>query len=151
MAITFDGTPIKCGDQHTYLDIQGGVLQAQRTYFWGLEGVSEIVASPSEWQVTARCWLNDTTFEGASGLVAFRNYLKTLAGLRGTHGTLSATNPSGGTMIEFDGATFEGFNPTPFDGHREVGPIEDVTGMVSSGNGWILQGILSWTVLDYGD
>jgi hypothetical protein len=147
--ITFNGNQIKCGNVHTYLDIQGGDLHVQRTYFWGLRGTSEIVADPGVWQVSSTCWLNDASFEGAAGLQAFRGYLKTLADLRGEHGQLTETDANGNVMADYAAATFEGFNPASFDGHRAVGPIQDSVGMVSSGNGWIMQGTLMFTILVY--
>lgn len=147
--ITFDGTPIKCGHVHSYLDIQGGDLHVQRTYYWGLRGTSEIVADPGIWTVTSTCWLNDTSFEGNGGLAAFRAYLRTLADAIGANGPLVETDTSGNIMAEWSAATFEGFDPTPFDGHRTVSPIQDSVGMVSSGHGWIMQGTLNWTVLLY--
>lgn len=145
MTITFDGTQIKCGNRHSHLALTGGEVQARRTFFWGVIGVSEIVAAPTFYQAECKVWINDPLFTTRARL---NDYRETLRELRGVHGELLEKMTSGLVSERWQEATFEGFEETVFPGHEIAGPIQDVTGMVTGvTNAWFTQGMMRWTLL----
>lgn len=148
MAITFKGNQIKCGDHHEYLAVQGGEVVTVRTHFFGIKGNSEIVSKPGFWGIESVCWLADSDWTAnQAGFNKLQTYLTELRDLRGENGTLKHTMADGtdaGTWLE---ATFEGFTPAPFEGFASPSPIKDVVGMANSANGWIMKGVLRWTLV----
>lgn len=140
--IEFRGTKIKCGDLHDHLVLTGGEVQVKRSYFWGLQGHSEIVATPGLWTATCRVWLNDITFTTRRKLNDYRDTLRTM---KGEHGELIEKMANGQVSESWKEATFEGFEETPFNGHTSAGPIQDPTGALNGS--WLTQGVLRWTLL----
>lgn len=140
--IEFNGETLKVGNLHSHLALRGGELQAQRQYFWGLQGVSEIVSFPTFWMAECEVWLNDSSFTSVTALTAYRD---TLLVMKGDHGELIEKHADDTVSESWLEATFEGFEELPLAGHQIPGPVQDATGVLN--NTWFTRGIMRWTLL----
>lgn len=143
MAIEFQGNDIKCADTHTTLTAVRGPGMTQRTYFWGLKGVSEIRGTPNVDEITCKAWLHDEAFTGVGGANAMYDYIRDLGRLRTEHGTLKQKGVSNNE--DYKNCTFDGYELLTPPGHDEPTIFQDVSGLLN--NSWIAIVFFRWTML----
>lgn len=144
--IRFNQQTIKCGHLHSSLHPTDGELQRTETYFWGLQGTSEIRSYPGSYDVETVAWIHDATFIDRTKLV---QYIRDLRNLRGSHGILEETMSDGIKWETFNFATFLGFEATALPGQDNTPqPVPDEAGCVMGiPNVWVIQGRLRWRIL----
>ena len=144
--IRFNQNTIKCGDLHSSLHPTDGELQRTETYFWGLQGSSEIRSFSGAYDVETIVWLNDATFTDRTVLLA---YIRQLREIRGTHGLLEEFMSDSVRWEQFNHATFLGFEATALPGQDNTPqPVPDEAGCVNgTENAWVIQGRLRWRIL----
>ena len=106
-------------------------LHVQRTKYFGLLGVSEIVGyrggRPIEYRITVR----DPAIRSAAAMVLFLQDLDNQVGVN------DVLTESGTISRVFRDCTFEGFT-------IETGPLPDVAGTLGTAGGWFVVGTLRW-------
>ena len=143
--IRFDGEVIKCADAHTGILARPSEAVAVRNYFFGLEGVSELIGKPEHDGLVFACWLNDASFAGANGSTALLEYLDKLREMRGRHGILEQLPLGNHTGHTYKNVTFDGFDQIQLPGqdHPEIFP--DYTQMFAGS--WIAAVSMKFTQL----
>lgn len=137
--LRFKGVEIPC--THGQVVIMPPELMAQRRYFWGLDGVGEIIGGTGMRVLTVDAWIHKNyTFS------ALQTYLEDLDGTVGQSGTLRCTLP-GGVSQTFQFCTFDGFFRESLPGQGPV-MLQDIAGTVDDQAGhWFAAGQLRWTQL----
>lgn len=150
MALQFLTRTIKCGDLHSTLHVIPGDLQVQRTFYWGLLGVSEIVGGTAWDTVETTVWLTHADFDedgSGVGVDNLTDYMRTLRSWRGDHGRVREIPPISAQASPaqvFKNCTFENFEPIALPGQDRPTPFLDSTQSTPT---WMQAGILRWTML----
>lgn len=127
--ITFNGKQIK--GTHDAVAYSSPELQVSRTYFWGLQGESEITGGKSGRNMTVYMWLHDKH----SSRTAIEDRVKEIMTWVGEHGVLVETDARNSMTKTYENVTFTGVEPITFPNRESVGPIKDYAGTVDGG--WI--------------